>query len=140
MTTTDPDAPAPDKPKRAPKYNVFERVELFAIGEQITIKGARESEDDKFGRIFEPQPHTEARNAVRPVKIKAAGAPVMAWVLIAPEVSAPTGQHAIDLVTGTAENPVDGFDADRRLHPFCPVLVDKWEPRQRVRTVTEAWS
>lgn len=80
--------------------------------------------------VFEKLTVTDERDGKR----------VGAWTLIATRVKAPTDSHAILEVIGTHDEPVEGFDAKRRMLPHWAVLVRDYRPRERKAVTTEDWA
>ncbi len=110
--TDDPNGtPAEAARKRSPTYHVFERQTLARV-EAVVEEGASTG-------------HVRVKDEVS------------AWVLIASVVAGATDRKAIASVIGTHENPVEGFDAERRLLPHVAVLTCHWRVRERTRTVNE---
>lgn len=120
-----------EKPKttRAPRYKVFERAQAFTPRDlreclkelaACPVAGAGAvSSDENIDRIV--------ANAMRAV--------LHGWFQIGDDVAAATDRKAITSVIGTPDEPVEGFDADRRLLPHAAVLVGQWHERQLKREV-----
>ncbi len=124
-----------DRPKRAPRYNVFERVTLYTRGRTHKIRNCKATEGPDGVAVHEHDVDRADGARATSVTLLAAGDEVEAWALIAEDVSAANGRLAIEQTIGTHETPVDGFDDERRLHRFVAVHVGDWQPRQRKREV-----
>jgi hypothetical protein len=118
------------KRTRQPVYNVFEYAEAFSpqdLHRCLSDLAARAGLED--GSRLVQEIYEEAMRVV-----------CGGWFVLVSDVNGATDRKAIEAVIGTQEDPVEGFDAVRRLGVFCAVLTRHWEPRQRTRTVTEGWA
>lgn len=93
---------------------------------------------DQGARKRSPRYHVFEMRTLDPITLDDRIAhPLKAWVQIGENVSGATDRKAIEAVIGTNENPVEGFDADRRLLPHVAVLTRHWTPRTRKRVVSQ---